>query len=98
MVAHFSIPNICLQPPATAFCLAKAILPVQRQELALHALAGTATISQLAAQNQVSRKFIYQQVHTAEGALQEAFVPEQDDATKVLLGLIPSRDSDFGLS
>jgi len=55
--------------------------------LALHALAGTATISQLAAQNQVSRKFVYHQVDTARGALQEAFVPKQDDATKVLFHL-----------
>ncbi len=33
------------------------------------------------------RKFIYRQVDTAKEALQEAFVPEQDDATKVLFHL-----------
>ena len=40
--------------------------PEQRQDLALQALAGTETISRLAAQHEVSRKFIYQQAARAE--------------------------------
>ena len=55
--------------------------------LALQALTGTETIRGLAAQHAVSRKFIYQQVDTAKEALQEAFVPEQDDAREVLFYL-----------
>ncbi len=61
--------------------------PRQRQDLAIQALAQTETIRGLAAQHAVSRKFIYRQVDTAKEALQEAFVPEQDDATKVLFHL-----------
>jgi len=43
--------------------------------LAIQVLAGTETVSQLARQHEVSRKFLYQQVHTAEKALSEAFPP-----------------------
>jgi len=38
-------------------------------------LAGTETVSELARQHEVSRKFLYRQVHTAEEALNEAFTP-----------------------
>ena len=85
--AHFNIPGIYVQPQAADYCPAKTILPAQRRDLALQALAGTATISRLATQNEVSRKFIYRQVDTARAALQEAFVPEPDDATKILFHL-----------
>jgi uncharacterized protein (UPF0548 family) len=61
--------------------------PRRRQDLALQALAGTETIRGLAAQHAVSRKFIYQQINTAQEALQEAFVAQQDDVTKVLFYL-----------
>jgi hypothetical protein len=87
MVADVSIPDVCPQRDATVFCPAKAMGPGQRQGLALHALAGTETISQLAAQHEVSRKFIYQQVGSAREALQEAFAPEQDEAAGVLFYL-----------
>jgi hypothetical protein len=75
---------MCLQPtlstpavqqenaPAPA-CAAKALLPQQRQELAVQALAGAYTISQLAEDFDVSRKFIYQQTAKAEQALDRAF-------------------------
>ena len=56
-------------------CPAKRLLPQQRQGLAIQVLAGTETVSQLARQHEVSRKFLYQQVHTAEKALSEAFAP-----------------------
>ena len=45
----------------------------QRQGLAIQVLAGTETVSELARQHEVSRKFLYQQVHTAEEALSAAF-------------------------
>ena len=38
-------------------------------------LAGTETVSELARQHEVSRKFLYPQVHTAEKALGAAFAP-----------------------
>ena len=87
MVAHFSIPDVCSQPEATVFCPARALGPTQRQDLALHALAGTETLSRLAAQHEVSRKFIYQQVGSAKEALQEAFAPERDEPAGVLFYL-----------
>jgi hypothetical protein len=63
--------------PATAqgSCPAKGLLPQQRQDVAVQALAGTETVSELARQHDVSRKFVYQQVRTAEAALDQAFAP-----------------------
>ena len=63
--------------PATVHvsCPAKHLSPQQRQGLAIQVLAGTETVSGLARQHEVSRKFLYQQVHTAEEALNEAFAP-----------------------
>jgi len=87
MVCHYSASAIDTQPGIDFFCAAKAMEPRQRQDLALQALARTETVCGLAAQHAVSRKFIYQQVDTAKEALQEAFVPEQDDAREVLFYL-----------
>src|SRR5262249_46832575 len=56
-----------------ASCPAKRLLPQQRLELVIQVLAGTETISALARQHEVSRTFLYQQVHTAEAALSHAF-------------------------
>ncbi len=56
-------------------CSAKRLLPQQRQGLAIQVLAGTETVSELARQHEVSRKFLDQQVHTAEKALGAAFAP-----------------------
>ena len=58
-------------------CPAKRLLPQQRQDLAIQVLARTETVSELARQHEVSRKFLYQQVHTAEKALSEAFAPSR---------------------
>jgi hypothetical protein len=44
-----------------------------RKDLAIHALAGFETVSDLAARHGVSRKFVYQQTHKARAALDEAF-------------------------
>lgn len=49
------------QPRPTQPCPAKALNPNQRQTLAVQALARTAPITQLAAELDVSRKFVYQQ-------------------------------------
>ena len=56
-------------------CPAKRLLPQQRQDLAIQVLARTETVSELARQHEVSRKFLHQQVHTAEKVLSEAFAP-----------------------
>jgi len=79
MVAYLSSFDIRPQPESSVFSAAKAMGPAQRQELALHALAGTETISRLASQRDVSRKFVYQQVACAEQALHDAFTPGPKD-------------------
>src|SRR5436305_4476333 len=61
--------------PVGASCPAQRLRPQQRRDLAIQALAGTETVSALAHQHEVSRKFLYQQVHTAEAALDQAFAP-----------------------
>lgn len=54
---------------------AQRLLPAQRQNLAVHVLAGTHPVAELARQHQVSRKFLYQQADTATHALTHAFDP-----------------------
>jgi hypothetical protein len=56
-------------------CPAKQMAPHQRQALSIEAIAGVETISELAREHQVSRKFVYQQIETAEQALEHAFAP-----------------------
>ena len=68
--------------PATVIptiSVAKALGPEQRARLAVAALAGSEPVSRLAAQCQVSRKFVYQQAHKAEQGLDATFAVELDD-------------------
>jgi uncharacterized protein (UPF0548 family) len=87
MVAYSNGLRVPVQSDTGDICPAKILGADSRQGLALKVLAGTESVSRLSRQHDVSRKFIYRQVHTAQGALQEAFVPEQDDMTKVLFHL-----------
>ncbi len=57
---------------------AQRLLPQQRQDLAVQVLAGAETVSELARQHEVSRKFLYHQAHIAEQALSQAFAPTRD--------------------
>jgi len=50
-----------------------------RKNLAVQALAGSETVSDLAARHGVSRKFVYQQTHKARSALDDAFSPATPD-------------------
>jgi len=75
------------QPENVVFCAAKAMESQQRQGLALQALAGSETISQLAQQHDVSRKFVYQQAAKAEEALDEAFSSAECNDDQVLFHL-----------
>lgn len=53
----------------------------ERKDLAVSALGRSATISDLAVQHGVSRKFVYQQSHKAQAALDDAFTATiRDDA------------------
>ena len=58
-------------------CPAKQLVPEQRKDLAIQVIAGTETVSDLARQNAVSRKFLYQQAQTAQQALDGAFTPSR---------------------
>ncbi len=98
MVCQCSIPDVRPQPdikvvpdnppgPATPLCPAKAITPPERQQLAIQALAGTETVSRLAGQHAVSRKFVYRQAAKAEEAIDAAFSPKQPDDERVLFYL-----------
>ena len=93
MVCHCSVPEVCPQPDIRVLHLAtlphpaKAMTSPQRQQLALEALAGTETVSGLAGQHAVSRKFVYRQAAKAEEALDAAFSPANSDDQKVLFYL-----------
>jgi hypothetical protein len=68
-------------------CPAKCLGPAARQDLALQALGGTATITALAEEADVSRKFVHQQVDRAQQALDQAFTAPTVDDDEVLFHL-----------
>ena len=87
MGSYLSISSVFPQSGGTIFFPAMVMRPEQRQDLALHALAGTTPISRLAAEHDVSRKFIYQQRTRAADALHDAFFEEEARADEVLFHL-----------
>ncbi len=52
----------------------------ERKSLAIHALAGSEKVTNLAARHGVSRKFVYQQTHKARTALDDAFASAVPDS------------------
>ena len=58
---------------------AATLSETDRQDLAVRALARAATVSDLAAQHRTSRKFVYQQMHKAGAALDDAFLSAAPD-------------------
>ena len=62
--------------PSSPHWPAQRLLPQERQYLAFQVLAGIQSVSDLAREHEVSRKFLYQQIHTAQDALNRAFDPE----------------------
>lgn len=73
--------------PAAPTCRAQLLTPDQRRQLAVAALAGAHPVAQLAAEHQVSRKFVYQQAGKAEQALTAAFAPDLSEDDRVLFWL-----------
>jgi hypothetical protein len=67
-------------PSSSPCCPAQALDPAQRQHLAVQALAASVSITELAEQHHVSRKFVYQQAELAKEALRRAFDPPPKDA------------------
>ena len=87
MISHSTRCDVCQQRETAILCAAKAMPPRQRQELAVGAVAGVQTVSRLARQHEVSRKFVYRQAAKAQEALLEAFSPEQAGDDEVLFYL-----------
>ena len=54
---------------------AAKLLSTQRIDLAIQAMSDSVNINRLASENNVSRKFVYQQKNLAVQALQEVFAP-----------------------
>ena len=87
---------MCILPSPTAAVPAPrtpahALPPAARQQLALDALAGR-SITALARDHDVSRKFVYQQADRAEQALTEAFTPDPPAGDAVLFYLPVTED------
>ena len=78
-VCH-SIPVVrALQQAIPNNCTAKTLGPGERLTLGVQALAGHQTITGLADDAGVSRKFVYQQADRAQAALDDAFAPTVAD-------------------
>ena len=92
MVSYFNVSGIFPQPEAAVFYPALAMGPDQRQVLGFQALAGSVPISRLAAEHDVSRKFIYRQRNLANAALHDAFFEEEPRADRVLFHLPVTKD------
>ena len=75
-------------PTATA---AHRLVPRQRQQLAQEALAGR-SVRALAQEYQVSRQFVYQQLHQAHDALDQAFAAPPPDDQAVLFSVPVTKD------
>ena len=79
--------NILTQPTTPVLPTnARLLSTMTRQQLALDALAGQ-TITTLANQNHVSRKFVYQQLHHAHHAIDQAFHLPATDPPQLLFWL-----------
>jgi hypothetical protein len=87
MGSYLSVCGVLSQPEATVCHPAMALGPEQRRDLALHALAGTTPTGRLAAEHEVSRKFVYRQRARANDAVHEAFFEEEARADEVLFHL-----------
>jgi hypothetical protein len=72
-VCHLTPTAFSVQQSIPNGCPAKAMPPSRRLTLGLQALAGTRSITNLADDFDVSRKFVYQQAATARAALDDAF-------------------------
>ena len=75
-VAPSSEPSPHTNPSA---CPAARLSQVDRKDLAVQALAGTLTVTDLSGQHGVGRKFVYQQTSKASAALDEVFASSAPD-------------------
>lgn len=68
-VCHLTPAIRALQQAIPNGCAAKGLEPSQRLTIGVQALAGNCTITALAEEYEVSRKFVYRQAATAQAAL-----------------------------
>jgi hypothetical protein len=85
-VCHSIAADLALQQAIPNNCTAKTLGAGERLSLGVQAIAGHQSITGLAEQANVSRKFIYRQADIARSALNDAFTPCSDD-DKVLFHL-----------
>jgi hypothetical protein len=85
-MCHLTPAFFALQQAIPNGCTAKTLGPSQRLTIGLQALAGMQTVTGLADEYDVSRKYVYQQASTAQAALDDAFAPAVAD-DKVLFHL-----------
>jgi hypothetical protein len=78
-VCYLTSAVLSVQQAIPNSCAAKSLPPSQRLQIGLQALAGTQTITDLADDFEVSRKFVYRQSDIADRALTDAFAPQQPD-------------------
>jgi hypothetical protein len=86
-VCHSILAARSLQQAIPNSCTAKTLGAGERLALGVQALAGHQTITHLADDADVSRKFVYQQRDRAQAALEDAFAPTNADDE--LLFLLP---------
>lgn len=78
-MCHSILADRALQQAIPNSCVAKTLGPGERLSLGVQALAGHQTITSLAEEAEVSRKFVYQQRDRAQDALKDAFGPVEAD-------------------
>ena len=86
-VCYLTPTVLSLQQAIPNGCPAKALAPSQRLTIGVQALAGKQTITGLADEFDVSRKFVYQQAATAQVALDDAFTASAAADDQVLFHL-----------
>lgn len=74
-------------------CPARCMEPAERKHLALQALGRTGTVTALAEEAAVSRKFVYQQIDIAQQALDRGFAAPASDDEDVLFHLAVTKKS-----
>jgi hypothetical protein len=88
-VAYLTASERAFQQAIPNGCSAKSMPPSERQTLGVQALARQCTITSLADEYEVSRKFVYRQAATAQEALDEAFGKDTAGSPERVLCWLP---------
>lgn len=77
--AIINTPNDFCKPIFQCCSNAAKLSPAERKAISIQTLSGTSTVTEIAARNNVSRKFTHKQKNIADQALDEAFEPVSKD-------------------